>query len=558
LANSHVVYLSPRTALCIPGCEILRKTNKDDIYFGIHYQWVVIAFFCIFFLVGIFIYRDYGMAFDAVFAKLTGEQSINYIFHQNMDLFSSVYKEYGAAFELLITSLYTLLNLQTDVQIYFFRHLIIFCSFFTGTIFFYLLIKLRFKSWKIGLFGALLLILSPRIFESAFVNSRDIPFMVFTIISAYTLFKLDEKMRVRDAIIHGAVTGFLIAIRPVGLFMVGLSGLVFLIKLMVSIREQQKIIGRILLSAGSFLVFTVGFTIMWWPWLWPDPIGNFVYAFSSFAQYSAWKGVVLYMGEVFEPTNLPWHYTPVWILVTTPLLYSFFALGGLFLWIAGVVRKKIDLRKFTDRIDLAVVTWFILPMIMVAVLHSILYSGWRHMFFIYPAMLYMTITGMVSVSGLLRQTFSFKLPQTLLRGTIILSLIGTTVAMAINHPYESMYFNILAGKNLRSAKYRYGLDFYGLCAKEALDYVLENSEQVTIDILPSKSVVLRSAYLIPVGERSRIRWTGNFNVADYFIGAYTDQREEFVLPGNYQLVYAVERGGADMCVVYKNRDDHIE
>jgi hypothetical protein len=128
--------------------------------------------------------------------------------------------------------------------------------------------------------------------------------------------------------------------------------------------------------------------------------------------------------------------------------------------------------------------------------------------------------------------------------------------MAINHPYESMYFNILAGRNLRSAKFRYGLDFYGLCAKEAVDYVLATATQEKIDIFPSISVVQRSTFLIPMTERSRIRWTGDFNIADYFIGAYTDQREDFVVPENYTLVYTVERGGANLCVVYKNRDDH--
>jgi hypothetical protein len=529
--------------------QIMHRLKHDT-------RWVVLAFFISFFLIGIIIYRDYGLTGDTTHQKLIGESTFNYIFHQNMDLFSSGDKEYGAAFELLITLLYKLFNRQTDFQIYYFRHLVIFCSFFIGTFFFYLLVKLRYKSWKIGLFGALLLILSPRIFDSAFVNSKDIPFMVFSIISVYTLYKLDEKMRLWDAIIHGAVTGFLIAIRPVGLLMVGITGLIWLIKLVLSIRNHEQIWGRLALLLSLFVVFTAGFTVLWWPWLWPDPIDNFLYSFSSFAQYTTWHGLVVYIGKVYEPTKLPWHYTPVWILVTTPLIYSFFALVGLFRWIVCVIKRRINLGNITDRLDLVIVGWFILPMIIVAVLHSVLYSGWRHMFFLYPAMLGLTISGILSLSEVIRKQFNSKLPLTVLRGSIAISLIGTAVAMAINHPYESMYFNILAGKNLRSAKFRYGLDFYGLCAKEAVDYVLANATQETIDIFPSISVVQRSAFLLPMAERSRIRWIGDFNIADYFIGAYTDQREDFVVPDNYELVYTVERGGANLCVVYQNRDDH--
>ena len=179
-----------------------------------------------------------GLWFISGFTTREADRGIrfNYIFHHSIDIFNSIDKTYGAAFELLITYLYSILNYQTDYQIYYFRHLMIFLSFFAGTIFFYLLVKLRFKSQWSGLLGAFILILSPRIFESAFVNSKDIPFMVFSIISLYTLFKLDEKMRVWDAIIHGAMTGFLIAIRPIGLLMVALTGLLWLIKMILAIK----------------------------------------------------------------------------------------------------------------------------------------------------------------------------------------------------------------------------------------------------------------------------------------------------------------------------------
>jgi hypothetical protein len=520
------------------------------------HRFFVSIFFAVFFLIGLFIYRDYGFTGDTSHQKLIGETSFNYIFHNDKTLFSSVDKEYGAAFELLITFLYTLFNLTTDYQIYYFRHLIIFCSFFIGVIFFYRIVQLRFNSWRIGLFGSLLLILSPRIFDSAFVNSKDIPFMVLFIISAYTLFKLDEKMRVQEAVIHGLVTGFMIAIRPLGILMVGFTGLLWLIKLIASRKQKRGHIGHLIGILGAFLISTIGFMILWWPWLWPDPINNFLYSLKSFSQYTTWRGEIVYIGKIYGPTELPWHYTPVWILVTTPLIYSFFALIGLFSWVGRIIRRQIDLRLMLDRIDLIIAGWFVLPLLVVAVLHSVLYSGWRHLFFIYPAMLILTISGMTAAFGWLDSSFKSKQAHKVLRAAILMSLVGTFVSMILNHPYESMYFTILAGKNTKSAKFRYGLDFYGLCAKEAVDFVLADSDRDQINIFPSISVVQRSAFLLPLSERERIRWTPDYNLADYFIGAYTNQREEFVPPDNYRLIYAVERGGADMCVVYQNRDDH--
>ena len=170
--------------------------------------------------------------------------------------------DHGGAFELTITGLYELFGLETDLQIYYFRHLVAFIPFFVGTIFFYLLIKLRFGDWKLGLLGTLFLILSPRIFESSFVNSKDIPFMIFSIISLYTLFKLDGNMRVRDAIIHGAVTGYMIAIRPLGLLMVAMTGLLWLIRLVIEIKDRPSLVGRYLALLGAYLPFACPYSLI--------------------------------------------------------------------------------------------------------------------------------------------------------------------------------------------------------------------------------------------------------------------------------------------------------
>jgi hypothetical protein len=519
-------------------------------------NWIILSFFLLYLIGGLFIYRDYGISVDDTAQKVLGDQSFEYIFHGDQSLLDASNRDHGGAFQLTITGLYKLLGLDTDLQIYYFRHLIVFILFFVGTIFFYLLIKLRFDDWKLGLLGTLFLILSPRIFESSFVNSKDIPFMIFSIISLYTLFKFDEKMRVRDAIIHGAVTGYMIAIRPLGLLMVAMTGLLWLIRLVIDIKSHAFHLKHYLTLLGVFLTLSVLFTYLWWPWLWSDPFRNFISSVISLSQFTSWKGQVLYIGSLYDPTRLPWHYTPVWILVTTPLLYTFSFLIGLIYCITRLIREKMDLSIFSNRFDLIMLGWFVIPLFVVAVLHSVLYNGWRHMFFIYPAMLIIATTGLNWFSKALASGFSSKFPSLVLNASVIISMLGTIAAMVVFHPYEGTYFTIFAGKNLKSARYRYGLDFYGLCAKEALDFVIEQSERQQIVILPSSIVVQRSAVLVPLNERSRIRWTGDFNLADYFIGIQLDSREPFNIPESFKPVYRVERQGIDLCVVYQTRDDH--
>jgi Dolichyl-phosphate-mannose-protein mannosyltransferase len=524
-----------------------------SLHFEKNKKTIVFTFFLIYFLSGCLIYRDYGLAVDDVPQKLLGEQSYDYIFHGNSDLLSSRDKDHGAAFELTITYLYKVLGLHTDAQIYYFRHLVGFISFFIGTIFFFLLVKIRFQDWKIGLMGTLFLILSPRIFESSFVNSKDIPFMAFSIISLYTLFKLDEKMRFRDAVVHGAITGYLIAIRPLGLLMVAMTGVIWLIRSVMEIKNHKRTIGRYLALLGVFLGFTILFIYMWWPWLWVDPIRNFISAFLSLSQYTIWRGQVLYMGSVYEPTQLPWHYTPVWILVTTPLLYTFYFIIGIFFSIKRLILTRCNLSELSNRFDLVILGWFIIPLVMVYALHSALYSGWRHMFFIYPAMLVMTIGGILCFFNSIKNSFNCRFPVTILKATLIMSLIGTITSMITNHPYEGLYFTIFAGKNLKSANYRYGLDFYGLCTKEALDYLVKYSGNDHIKVFPSTALIIRNTYLLPMEDRSRIEWTDEYDAADYYFGVELDQRAPFIIPEGYEPFYSVTKGKVDLCVIYRNK-----
>jgi hypothetical protein len=190
---------------------------------------------------------------------------------------------------------------------------------------------------------------------------------------------------------------------------------------------------------------------------------------------------------------------------------------------------------------------------MVYAFQSSLYSGWRHMFFIYPAMLVMTIGGILCLFKTIKTGFNGKFPVTILKAALIMSLIGTTASMIVYHPYEGLYFTIFAGKNLKSANYRYGLDFYGLCTKQALDYLVKYTGDDPIKIFPSTALIIRNAYLLKMEERSRIEWTGDYDAADYFFGVMLDQRTPFVIPDGYEQFYSVTEGKVDLCVIYRNK-----
>ena len=242
----------------------------------------------------------------------------------------------------------------------------------------------------------------------------------------------------------------------------------------------------------------------------------------------------------------------MWILVTTPLLYTFNYIVGMFYTLRAMILKGIRLNIFDNRFDLIILGWFIIPLVMVWILHSSLYAGWRHMFFIYPAMLVISISGVINFYKSIKAQFKNRFPRVIFILAIIISIIGTVVSMIVYHPYEDLYFTILAGKNLKSANFRYGLDFYGLCTKEALDYLIESVEDDHIKVFPSTALIMRNTYLLPKDDRSRIEWTDDYDAADYFFGVLLDQRIPYSVPEGYEQ-YSVTKGGVDLCVIYKNK-----
>ena len=83
---------------------------------------------------------------------------------------------------------------------------------------------------------------------------------------------------------------------------------------------------------GSHFIFlTFLLIILFWPFLWADPIKNLLLAFSQLSS-AAYPVTSFYLEKFTLSTTIPWHYHIVWISVTTPLVViSLFLVGFLFL-----------------------------------------------------------------------------------------------------------------------------------------------------------------------------------------------------------------------------------
>jgi hypothetical protein len=259
---------------------------------------------------------------------------------------------------------------------------------------------------------------------------------------------------------------------------------------------------------------------------------------------------VLYFGTFIKSTEVPWHYIPVWILITTPLIYTFFFLTGSFLAIQEMIKNGIRFySNDREREDFLFILLFFAPLIAVIVLNSALYDGWRHLYFIYAPFLLIAMTGVAKLIGIIKEP-SFGGEQRaglFIAAVTVLCLISTGYQMIRYHPFQNVYFNNLAGN---SAGESFELDYWGLSFRRGLEYIVNSDKRPAIGL--SANVIapmINNAIFLDNGDLKRLRHA-NIQQADYFLTNYRWHPEPYQFPNE---VYSISVDNQKILSVFKLR-----
>lgn len=251
------------------------------------------------------------------------------------------------------------------------------------------------------------------------------------------------------------------------------------------------------------------------------------------------------MGEFVPAVDIPWHYLPVWIGITTPPLIVLGCLGGLGLWTTRAVLRPAEVLQ--DRSWLLFL-WLAAPLAAIVLLRSTLYDGWRHVFFLYPAMLFFALYGFIAVlraSSRLRPA-SLRIPALVIFWTLVAAQATETAAFMVrNHPYHHVYFNTFAG-GVAGAKDRFELDYWGLSYREAFDYLLARNPDGILHVRVNTFAGRFTLNILPPEARRRIVITDNPAEADYFLTDFRWHAGGYDLP----LVHSVLVDGVPILSIY--------
>ena len=150
------------------------------------------ALFFVYFFVGLYTFRDYGISIDEEFHRFCGLFWLDYILgFTPFDQIKTVVFEklteakslnvgspedfpfYGVIFDLPVVFLEVLFKIEDSQNYFYFKHFLNFLLFFVSSIFFYKLMLNRFLNSKTALIGVLFFILSPRIYGESFFNNKN-------------------------------------------------------------------------------------------------------------------------------------------------------------------------------------------------------------------------------------------------------------------------------------------------------------------------------------------------------------------------------------------------
>lgn len=483
------------------------------------------AFFISCLIIGLTIYDDYGINWDEESQRINNG-FITYDFLTTGDTTEyadSGEKYHGPAFEVFLIAMEQVFLPETEREIYLMRHLFTFLTFFVGIIFFYFLAKDQLKSKWLALVGCLFLFLSPRLLGDAFHNSKDIPFLTFFIIALYTHHLYIKNPLIKTALIHGIACGFLIANRITGVLLPSVTlGILILILLFPTLRVPRK---KTVITIPVFIAGTIGFTILCWPILWLGPVHHFIAAWEEMSHYE-WIGSVTFMGEVILAKALPWNYIPVWFIITTPLQYLLLFSTGTAFFIKNIF--SFTKSKIAEYYPMLVNFILLLtPVLAVIFLNSVIYDAWRHLFFIYIPFLLILLYGIKELLG------AFSKNKFLHYGTIAFiaatSLI-TARTMILQHPFQYVYFNKLAGDNLKEIRFKYELDYWGVSYKQLYEKITPTITE-HVKIYPENLPAKLNTYMLTDGNQQKLRITFNRDKADYLVTNFRFTNKDTV-PGS--------------------------
>ncbi len=469
---------------------------------------------------------DYGVPVDEYSQIDIGRVTLDRL-RGSPELAGHYDRYYGPAFEVPLYLFSHALRDRFSVPEMTGRHIGVFLFFASGVAAFYFFLTRLFGHPAWGLAGALVLVAYPRFFAESMYNTKD---MAFAAAVMWVLWAAGRESvgKWKSVLLTALLTGIAIGIRIQGLLVAGS------VAAAVAVTAPG---GRRRTAVAIYVTVTLIVSWLVYPVLWSDTFRHLGGLFARMADKTG--APTLYLGQRIISPGIPWHYHLVWVGVSAMLSVAALSVAGV---IAGAVRFK-TVRPGPRHAPLLIMAGIVIGTFAVSVFfRPRSYDGWRHIYYIYPAM-----TGLAFYA--IRRLFASRRAFGIAAALLVAADVWFSVRFIVrNHPYEYVYFNPLAGGYTAAAR-RFDFDYWGISQKQLLEYLLTMPVTGPARIAFDQTLPYATQEMIPKLVGRGITFTDSVSDADYYVTVNKDFREQ--APRDFGILYQVTVEGATVSAVYR-------
>ena len=526
------------------------QTTKDKIFSYLP----GILLFLIALIIGQATYQDYGISWDEPIQREFGNISYDYVFNGNNKLLTYSQAYYGVGIEMPLVALERWMKLTDTRDIFLMRHMVMHIFFLFSALCGYFLVLRLFKNKFLACLGFIMFAFIPRIYAHSFFNSKDVGFLSMFLIALNFSQYAFSKNKTWLYFVLGILCGYTTSIRIMGIMLGGFIGIFLVIDLITKYNYINK--ETIKKPLMNVLLYTVGFCFavyIAWPYLWRNPIHNFIVGYQLMSHYD-WDAATLLNGTYVKTTELPWTYFPSWFIITVPVLWLAAGVAGLWLIIRDFFRKASDfVNNKPERNFLLYFLCFLFPVLSIIALHSVVYDDWRHLYFVYPSFV---LVGLYFFNKIL--TGMQVKYQAIVYGLCLVQIAMIGSFMIKYHPFQQVYFNELVSHGDESLRENYELEYWGTSFKQALDHLASINKTDTIRVACNYNDPCKNNLMILRPEdrkRVRIYDIAQMAQADYFITNFRGHPEDYP---SKNIEYSVKVLNSTIMCVFKLEKKKIQ
>jgi hypothetical protein len=318
----------------------------------------------------------------------------------------------------------------------------------------------------LGVLAIVMLLLMPRFYGHAFINSKDIPFAIGMIglIGGLTSMFARGRYHWHEIVACGLLIGCTVAVRPGGWLLIGpmYVALVVAADWCRRRRSPDKPRRRTFVKQAAMFAIAWGVMVLLWPWAHESPISHPLQSIRLASKFHL-VVPVLFDGDVLSSDALPRYYLIKHLLITTPPGVLLLAACGIAVASYRQLRYPLAPRAI---VVFGLQVWLGLPLLLFGVLRPNAYDGIRHFLFLLPAIAVFAAVGVVWLWSTIQGRYA--------RTAFALALVGMFTWQAVTlvqlHPYQMTYFNGLVG-GVKGADGRYDTDYWLTSYKEAMQWI---------------------------------------------------------------------------------------